>query len=440
MSTSAIDNAANVAADIAAPDRIRAFLYRFCGVRLPWVYLLCDQVLVSGTSLLTTVFIGRCWGKQRLGLYVLAYSTIIVLLELQNSFIASPYTINIPKLGPPEQSRYTGDTLILSASLAVAASFTLLCAAAILHENEQKRQLASLLIAVASISVPLLVKEFGRRACLANLCTGTLLLLDALVTVVYVGGILFIFKYARLPVESVYWAMGVASSVAALIWGKLWRHKITLSRRGPVCTLRKTWSFGLWVLTGNLAFVVSQQLYPWLLATFKGAEATGAFAVCVGLFALINPLMTAVGNYLGPTTAKAAIKSADSLLRTVLRASGFISLIVMLFCVTAIVLGNYVIVVLYGPAFKTDVTMLAVLAVSVIVANCTLALGFAFWAMGRPDINLKINLISTGFGLAAGPILVSRWGILGAASGLLLGNAAVSLVRVITLKKVLYTR
>jgi len=112
----------------------------------------------------------------------------------------------------------------------------------------------------------------------------------------------------------------------------------------------------------------------------------------------------------------------------------------MLFCVTAIVLGNYVIVVLYGPAFKTDVTMLAVLAVSVIVANCTLALGFAFWAMGRPDINLKINLISTGFGLAAGPILVSRWGILGAAWGLLLGNAAVSLVRVITLKKVLYTR
>lgn len=424
----------------SASSSVRVYLTRLCSRRMSWVHLLCDQIIISGCSMLTAVFVGRVWGKQQLGLYVLVYSIIVVLLEIQNSFIGSPYTINTPKLGVPQQRRYTGDALVLSISLASIASLGLLLAAASVQHSPPKRLLAPLLSAVACIITPFLVKEFARRACLAHLCTATMLALDAIVATVYLASLCVLYEHRNLPVQSVYWAMGIASAVATLVWGKLWRQRTVVTRGGPVETLRKTWSFGLWVLSGNLALVVSQQLYPWFIAAWKGVEATGVFAVSLALFALINPLMTAVGNYLGPATARAALNGKESLMRSVVQASVLISAVVGLFCIIAVASGNYLIVMLYGSAFRADSAVLAVLAGSVFIANSTLALGFGFWALGRPDINLKINIVSAGSAVILGPVAVSIYGLLGAAWGLLLGNAAVSLIRVVTLRRLLHAR
>ena len=87
-----------------------------------WANVLFDQVLVSGTSFVTTVLIGRVLGKGQLGLYVLVYSVVIVLLEVQNSFIASPYTIHSPRLDQLRQAQHTGNALGLSIGLAAVAT------------------------------------------------------------------------------------------------------------------------------------------------------------------------------------------------------------------------------------------------------------------------------------------------------------------------------
>src|SRR5258708_28119098 len=55
---------------------------------------LADQAVVSGTSFLTTVLIGRFTYPSQLGIYVLAMSLLIAAMNFQHSLIPLPYTIS----------------------------------------------------------------------------------------------------------------------------------------------------------------------------------------------------------------------------------------------------------------------------------------------------------------------------------------------------------
>jgi O-antigen/teichoic acid export membrane protein len=403
-----------------------------------WANVLCDQVLVSGTSFLTTVVVGRVLGKEQLGLYVLAYSIIIVLLEIQNSFIASPYTLRTPRLDRSAQARYTGDALVLSIGLSVLAATGLVGAKVIFSSRLRYSEVTPLFIILSLVTPAILVKEFGRRVCFAHLRTRSVLLLDLVVFTVQIGGLVAFTHFRSLTVGIIYWVIGSASASAAFVWLTFWRRRTVLGLGSALKTLNSTWSFGAWVLGGNLVFVLSQQVYPWYLAWLKGPKATGAFAACLGLVALINPFVSAVGNYLGPSTANASSLGTRELSQVILRTSALLCGVVGTFCFIIVVLGNKLIAVIYGSAYAVDIHIIAVLAASVLVSSSTLALGFGFWAVGRPDMNLKINLLSAASALAFGPFLVSAFGLLGAAYGLLLANTIVSLVRVLTLKRLMY--
>lgn len=402
-----------------------------------WASVLFDQALVSGTNFLTTVLIARLLGKQQLGLYVLAYSIVVVLLEVQNSFIASPYTMNCSRLDGPAQARYTGSAFALTIGLSGVATAVLLAGSAVFPVGLGDPGLRIVFLNLALIVTPLLAKEFARRACFAHFRTREVLLLDGLVSLIQIGGLFLLAKLGSPSVRSVYWLIAIASGTAVIVWITSWRNRTVITLAGAFHTLRATWSFGTWVLTGNLALVLSQQIYPWYLASFKGPAITGTFAACLGLFALINPLVSAIGNYLGPATASASSRGGRVLSRTVLRATVLVSGVVGLFCFVTVLLGNHLLLLLYGSGYKVEFHLIVVLAVSVLVSNATLALGFGFWALNRPDMNLKINLLSTATAVILGPWLVSRYGLLGAAYGLLIANTAVSAFRVLHLRRML---
>lgn len=405
-----------------------------------WAGVLCDQMLVSGTSFLTTVLIGRILGKSQLGLYVLAYSVVIVLLEVQNSLIASPYTINRPRLNAASQAAHTGNALALSIGLSALATIVLLIINSTFPGGLGLSELKPPFLSLALIAAPILVKEFGRRVCFAHLNTRGVLLIDVTATVIQVGGLLLLMSLGSASVCGVYLLIAAASGTAAVMWLLTWRRRTAVTSSGPLVMLRETWSFGMWVLTGNLALVLSQQLYPWYLAWLRGPDAAGAFAACAGLLALINPLVSAVGNYLGPITANAHLRGGRELSRVVRQASVLLFLVVGVFCAVMIFEGSRLLLVLYGTGYRVDPYIFAILAASVLASTCTLALGFGFWAVGRPDINLKINLVSTITAVSIGPALVGTYGLVGAAYGLLAANTAVSLLRLLLLRRVLHRR
>lgn len=143
-----------------------------------WLQVLGDQVVVSGTSFLTSVIIGRAFGKSQLGLYILGYSIIIIILEIQNSFISSHYTIKSPRLKEGALFCYTGSVLVLLIGLIALSTICLAAWAALIPRGFGPMEITTIRWPLSIIMGFILLREFGRRVCFAQLKIIIILFLD----------------------------------------------------------------------------------------------------------------------------------------------------------------------------------------------------------------------------------------------------------------------
>ena len=68
---------------------------------------LLDQGVASATNFLTGVIIARGCSKEELGLYMLGFSLILLMTDLQTSLIATPYMVYAPRLKGEAHASYT---------------------------------------------------------------------------------------------------------------------------------------------------------------------------------------------------------------------------------------------------------------------------------------------------------------------------------------------
>ena len=73
---------------------------------------LADQAVASITNFVTGVIIARATSKEEFGLYMLGFTLIMLMTDLQTSLIATPYMVYAPRLKGTEQALYAGSTLI----------------------------------------------------------------------------------------------------------------------------------------------------------------------------------------------------------------------------------------------------------------------------------------------------------------------------------------
>ncbi len=86
---------------------------------------LFDQALVSGTNFLTGVLLARLCSKEQYGLYVLAFSVILLWDGLRGSLIASPQAVFLHQKPSGQQPPYLGSTIVMHALLLVMGAVVL---------------------------------------------------------------------------------------------------------------------------------------------------------------------------------------------------------------------------------------------------------------------------------------------------------------------------
>ena len=75
------------------------------------VITLADQVIVSATSFLTTICLGRNCLPDELGLYSIGFSLSVAILGLPKALVWTPYTTFLPPMSEEERRWYSGSTL-----------------------------------------------------------------------------------------------------------------------------------------------------------------------------------------------------------------------------------------------------------------------------------------------------------------------------------------
>jgi O-antigen/teichoic acid export membrane protein len=391
---------------------------------------LVDQGVVSATNFLTGVIIARACSKEELGLYMLGFSLILLVTDLQMSLISTPYMVYAPRLKDEAHVLYTGSTLIHQLALCFLIVLALTGGEIAIRHGVGPRGLGPVLWALVAVATFIMLREYARRTCFACLKIKRALLFDTCIAVGQIGGLLLLAHFGLLSASRAYWLIGFACGVAVLGW--LWSERSFYRLRisESLADLKKNWIFGKWVFASGLVWAVGMNLYPWLLAAFHGTASAGVWAACLGVVALGNPVVTGAQNFLGPKIAHVyAQEGGTSLRRFVLRASVAFALPMSLFGLAMMFGGGPLLTLLYGHQYVGNGLVVTILAFNLAVSAVAFAFSRALFAIERADLDFVVSFLALFIMVTLGLWLVRRLGPLGAAYGLLGANLATLVVR-----------
>ncbi len=363
---------------------------------------------------------------------MLGFTIATFVPVLQSSLISTPYTVYSPRLKDNAHSQYTGSTLIHLAALCAVTVFALAAAGVVISCGIGPEGLAPVMWALVLAITPILLRDYARRVCFAGLRMKTALHLDSCVFFIQTAGLLALAHLKVLSAGRAFWVTGGACGIAALGWLILERRVFELKVSQIVPDLWRNWALGKWVCANSIISASGVLLYPWLVTAFHGTAATAVFSACMGVVSLTNPFINGVCNILGPKTSHAYAFGGCAAVRSVVsKAILLLAAPVALFCLAIGLFGDHSVVLMYGGKYAGHGVLVLILALSVLASTIAVPFGFGLWAMERADANFVVTLISFGAMLTLGLWLVKRFGPLGAAYGLLIGNAGASTVRYI---------
>jgi len=394
-----------------------------------------DQAVVSGTSFITSVLIGRLCSPNDLGVYYLALSVVLFLRGIQEQIISAPYAVYCHRHKGASLSAYTGSTLVHQFVLMGIAVACGAGTAAALSAGIGPAELAPAAWAVVGAVPFLLFREYLRQLAFGRLALRTAVLLDIGVAALQFGGLAVLAVLGELSVVSVYLVMGGACALAAWGWWRARRDEVVVQPSRVLPDWKGNWSFSRWALASHLVGCSTPYILPWFVAAVDGTAATGILAACNTLVGLANAFMMGLSNYLTPKAAQSFSEGGVHELRRILRKTAILFVVSIggfaLFCTVA---GNTVAEFVYGPEFSGAGPVLTVLAFSLLAGSVAMTAGNGLWAMERPSANFRADICALLVTVMAAVTLTPPFGVLGAAAASLAGATTDAVIRCWTLR------
>jgi O-antigen/teichoic acid export membrane protein len=387
-----------------------------------WLITLADQAMVSGAGFLTGIIIARACGKEQFGLYLLGLSILNLMMELAYVLIGSPYTIFSPRLSGAQNAFYTGSTFLHLWGLAGLGILALAGTGVCLSWGRGLQGLGAIIWMLAAAAPFILFRDYARRVCFAGFRMQTALAMDAGAGFIQIGSLLVLAYLGKLTSFRAFGVMGLTCGLAGLSWLLLSRKSLAFSMTRAIADFGHNWSLSKWLLGSSIMLFLSWQIYPWILAGFHGTAVVGVLAACLGVVALGNPLVIGSGYFLEPRISRAYAAGGHQELRAVvIRCTMLLAAILgFLYCLV-LMWGDQLLVFFYGPQYGSHREVLILLAASTLLWGTELGMYLSIRVMGRPDWNLKVNLVRLAT-VTLGVWLVQSYGLLGVAGGLLLGS------------------
>jgi len=387
-----------------------------------------NQAIVSATNFFTGAIVARACAKETFGVYMLGFSIVLFLIGTQDSLILSPYTVYNPTLKGNDGARYAGSTLIHHFTFSAIVTLVLGVASALLSLGIGPQNLPPVLASLAVVITFILLRDYARRFCFANLRMNVAIVIDSSVGVAQIAGLLLLFHLGMLSASNAYLVIGFVCCLISLGWLAWTRKRFILIFSSSISDFAKNWSYGKWLFAGSIVYMVSVQLYPWILVSFYGPAAVATLAACLGLVTLVNPLTLGISNFIGPKMAHAYIQGIEELGQVVIKTTIFIVAVFGIVSMVIIFYGDQFIVLIYSPKYAGNGLIVLLLAISKFIIAAATPFGYALRTMERTDVTFKCGLIQLVITVSLGLGLVKMYGPLGVAYSYLLNSLTTCLV------------
>jgi O-antigen/teichoic acid export membrane protein len=382
-----------------------------------------DQIVVSGASFAATLLLGRT-NSAALGEYSLAISVVAMMLAAQNALVLLPFAIRVNG-GDVDARAHAGDALALSAVWSLLAAVLCLAvagSAAVLHASGP---VAAIALTLGLILPFVALREFARRFALARLRMDAVLMLDIGAALIQIGGLAALEGLHALSGMTAAATLGLSCAVSAIAAAFVARNDFIVSVRHVWQAAERSWTLGKWLLLGQLASQVQSYGAYWLSSIIAGAAVTGVYAACMSIIGFANPVVFGVGNVLTPKLAQAWRHGAGPGIRREARKNAFLlGALVAAFCLVVAVVGEDVMeMLLPGHEYQDHGAVLIVLAFALLAMALGMPASNALASMERPRAIVVVGSLSAAVTVVLVTLLMTEWGLIGAAYGYLAGNA-----------------
>ncbi|MEZ6123933.1 MAG: lipopolysaccharide biosynthesis protein [Planctomycetaceae bacterium] len=415
MSTSAdILNALPVAD--SQPGPLKKLVLRFqTSEGLSSLLAVFDQGMISGTSFVSAILIGRACGAEILGIFSLVASALAMMVGVQDQLITAPYVVNHHRCKGTALRRYAGSMLLhhlILNTLMLASLFLVVWKTQ--TSSDEIRTVARVLVFAGPA---MLLRAFIRELALAHCRTLHVVLLDLAVCGTQLITILLLFTTDFVQLPLMYSAVGVACVAAAVIWWKHHRTDFQFRLPGVVSHWYRNWKFGRWALATHLAGTSTPYIMPWILFLMHGRQATGYLASCSVIVGVANILLSGMSDYVTPRAARSYASGGIAELKQFLRRVLMLAVPgIGSVCVVSAIFGEQIIAALYDGRFPGAGQIVTLMTLSVLANAIGSAAGNGLWALHQPRANFVADMITLTAVIAATPALVAPYGAWGAAA------------------------
>ncbi|MCC6694681.1 MAG: hypothetical protein IT365_03520 [Candidatus Hydrogenedentes bacterium] len=391
---------------------------------------IADQAVASATTFLTGVLMGRVCSKEQFGFYMLGFSLLTFLMTLQSALVSTPYTIYLPRVAAEGRPRFTGSALVHQLALGAAVAVAVLAGGVCVGLSASGPEMAAMLYGLGAAISFLLLRDFIRQVCFAQLAVSRALAFDAAVAVGQLAALSTLALTGTLTAASAFLGLAAACALSALGWYWFNRNAIDVDPRQARADFGRNWESGKWLFASGLVWSVSMNLYAWFIAAFHGAASAGTYAAALGVVTLINPLMLGIQNFAGPHIMHAFAEGGAHRLSRAVRGTALLyGGVLVLFSAAMLLFGDWLIAMVYGAKYGGNGLVVALLSLN-LAFN---ALGFSFsrglFALDGASMDFKVNFVALALMVLCGVWLARSYGPAGAALGQALANFAASIVR-----------
>jgi O-antigen/teichoic acid export membrane protein len=381
-----------------------------------------DQVIVSGSNFFTGLILGRFVSPTEYGVFVLAWTTLMIALSLQNALVCMPMSVIGAQKSETESATYWGSLLIVQVVLGIGICLIILVGSVIL------KNISTLSISYQSflplISTTILScffflgQEFFRRLLIIKLVLKDTLINDVVTHSIRVGGLL-ILLYAgtlntvhSLLVISVSFVIGTAFGFYKLF------NSIQISYARIRHDLLESWQFGKWVMAEMLPYTLSVQGYIYLTALFIGVQSTAALGASQNILNATNILILSFSNIMMPLAAKRFNTGGNKALTKLMTKVGILLAVPIVgFYLFTILFAEEILVFVYNQNYGGYGMLLIICSIYFIISYFNRILQIMLYAKKKPDIGFFAKMLSFVVMVVLAYPLIKYYGVYGAAVG-----------------------
>jgi hypothetical protein len=253
---------------------------------------LADQAIVSGTSVLSTVLVGRWAVPSQLG--DLHDRTFRIGIGARRPGCAHSASVHDPAAPAVAHTGRTCRNLVASYGISGRRGYGGVGSCG--RGNVGARADTNLMLLMCAL-VLTVQREFGRTYAFAHLQVADALFPDASVAALELGMLARLGRTGRTSAVGACVALGAGCLVASLVW--LYREGSNFAIRAD--QLRQAdWRLGKWLCAGQVTVSIQGYASYWMLSLLISMTETGGYAACNSIASLAKPLLAAFRNALTP--------------------------------------------------------------------------------------------------------------------------------------------